>query len=161
MGGLIFDSVEGTDFDADTSIGIGVVAGFTFDETTSFELSHTRGDTDAEVSVYGFPFTGDTSIETTALYAVYRSNNPVYYLLKAGIGHEKVELDVQYCGMVSGTYACINGKNWDVEESVSDSGLTLGLGGGWKLSKQLVLEAELTLIEKDVNYITLEINYYF
>ncbi len=81
---------------------------------------------------------GDWNIMTLAGYAAYRFplQNKFYLKGKAGVRWQDIDTD----GQVS----------W----SGSDTGLSVGLGGGMKLG-QGNIEAEITLIENDITFVSL------
>ncbi|PCJ30954.1 MAG: hypothetical protein COA99_17640 [Moraxellaceae bacterium] len=145
------------DIDSDVILGKDFILGYIFSNTVSLELAHTTGKkSDVKASINDFPFEGDLRLKTTALYAVYRTTGPLFYLLKAGILQETVDLYVQYCGMIGGSNTCISGT-----ESSRDTGLSIGVGAGWRLGDSIAIESEFSIIEQDVNYLSFGLNYRF
>jgi len=79
----------------------------------------------------------DVSINTLAAYGVFRSAGPVYFIGKAGVLREEVEV---------GSY------------SESDTGLSFGAGIGFSLGVAQI-EIEYTLIEEDVSFLSAGIRF--
>ena len=71
-----------------------------------------------------------------AIYGTFRSEGRAYFLAKAGLVKEEIE---------------ISGGGSSV--SVDDTGMSYGIGGGFKLSDKIAIEAEYTLVEEDVSYV--------
>lgn len=119
------------------------VGGFDIDMPLGFVLGFEQG-------LYGFEieanFAGgdiegfDLDFDTFAFYGVYRSAGEVYFKGKLGFLRENVDID----GIVS----------------EDDSGLSLGLGVGTRVDN-LSFEAEFTIIEEDVNYLSVGANVHF
>lgn len=98
---------------------------------------------------YFYGFSGDAELDTTAIYAAYRTPGTVYFLAKAGILHEKFELET------SSFY-------WTAEsESETDTGLSVGIGGGVRLGDHVLIEAEYTVIEQDADFLGLSASVQF
>lgn len=74
----------------------------------------------------------DVSIDTLAAYGVFRTAGPVYFIGKAGVLREEVEV-----GPVS----------------ESDTGLSFGAGVGFSLGVAQI-EVEYTVIEEDVSFLS-------
>lgn len=85
-----------------------------------------------------FGFTGHWGITTLAGYGVFRTDGPMYFKAKAGYLFEDVNVSI---GGATG-YG-------------SDSGVTFGVGGGMRLSGGHTLEIEYTIIDSDVNFLSL------
>jgi outer membrane immunogenic protein len=86
---------------------------------------------------------GDASgidIDTKAIYGTYRSEGKGYFLAKIGYLNEKLKY---------GSY------------SESDSGLSYGIGGGFRINDKFSVELEYTIIEADVNFLGLGARYKF
>ena len=88
---------------------------------------------DMEFDVFGSTETLD--FDTLAVYGVFRSQGEVYFKLKAGFLREDVG-------------------------GVDDTGASLGLGGGVRV-ENLSIEAEYTIIEEDVNFLSIGANVHF
>ena len=81
---------------------------------------------------------GDWNIMTLAGYAAYRFplQNKFYLKGKAGVRWQDIDTDAQV--------------GWNG----TDTGLSVGLGGGWQLGNGNI-EAEITIIENDITFISL------
>ncbi len=95
-----------------------------------------------DVNIIGF--TGDWDIDTLAVYAVYRSSGNIYFKGKAGILYEDVGFSIV-----------------GISDSGSDEGFSAGIGMGWKMGKSNALEVEYTVIEEDIDYISVGYNFRF
>ena len=149
-GNLIYLGVKGglIDIDepnADNALNIGVYGGYhllgdqarfpknlgggTLSVEGEFTLTAIDGDAGPS---------GDWSVMTLAGYAAYRFplQNSFYLKGKAGGYWQDVDTD--------------RPVSWDG----TDTGVSVGLGGGWKLSKG-VIEAEITLLGSDVTFLSL------
>ena len=82
---------------------------------------------------------------TLALYGVFRTPGEFYFKGKAGVLYEDVEVDIPTL----------------FSESEDDTGFSAGIGGGWRLNDSGSLEVEFTLIESDLNYLSLGYNIHF
>lgn len=128
VGKMMFD---GAGYDDPTNVGVvlgkewGVVAG---DAGVQIEASTTIDD-GAYNTIFG---PQDVSVDTLALYGVFRSAGPVYFIGKAGILREEVE----------------RGPN-----SSTDSGLSAGVGIGFSLGVAQI-EVQYTLIEEDISFLS-------
>jgi len=87
-----------------------------------------------------FGFNGDWRITTLAGYGVFRTDGPMYFKAKAGLLYEDVSVSV------AGIPGAFNG---------TDTGLSFGIGGGMKLSGGQSIEIEYTIIESDVNFLSI------
>lgn len=119
-----------------------VAAIFGYKLNNSFAIEGAIGTTgtDGDVTVQGVQ--GTWSLNTSAVYAAYRSNGNLYFKGKIGYLHEKVN------GSIAGTSL-----------SGSDSGGSYGLGVGWRPGDKLTLELEYTRVEKDVSFVGLGVNF--
>jgi opacity protein-like surface antigen len=95
----------------------------------------------------------DATIETTAIYGVYRSVGDLYLKAKAGYLREKSTLTIR-----ANSYSLT-----DVSEKAteSESGFSGGLGVGYKFTKNLFSELEYTMLNDDLDFYSLSINYQF
>lgn len=120
----------------------------------------------------------DAGIETTAIYGVYRSSGNVYFKAKAGYLREKATFAASINALdfyVVSSFAAPmeftltkddeGFKDFDNQElgsmSESDSGFSGGLGLGYNLNHRFFAEVEYTLVEDDVDFYSLSINYTF
>lgn len=87
---------------------------------------------------------GEWDVETLALYGVVRTHGDLYLKAKMGFLREKVTIDTNFSGSFSET----------------DSGASYGIGGGWNLGNG-ALELEYTIIEQDINFLSLGYNFRF
>lgn len=104
-------------------------SGLSFEGEASFSVS--KG------YVY-VPFSGgyDVSITTMAGYAAFRAESDTYLKTKFGLLYEDVNI-----GPASG----------------NDTGLSYGLGVGWRLDSGNMVELEYTIVEQDVNFLSLSV----
>jgi len=77
----------------------------------------------------------DWSVTTLAGYGVYRSNGPLYFKGKLGLAYWDADVDGFY--------------------SLDDIDLSLGLGGGYRVSDKTAFELEYTIIESDIDFLSL------
>ena len=123
----------------------GFVAGFKFNRFIGLEFERNESD-DAEVKSW-YSSVDKLSITTTALYFVFRTPGDVYFKVKSGILREEVDTTCHSC--------------FNDDGSENDTGLSLGVGLGFMPVKSVSLEAEYTLIEEDVGYLSAGINFHF
>jgi len=126
--GKMVAGLSGYDFSDATNIGF-VFSG------RSFEAEFTTTTTDGETE--GF-FDATWNVTTLAAYGVYRSDSSPYFKLKGGLLYEDVTIDTSF-----------------VSVSENDIGLSLGAGIGWNMDSGNKLELEMTMVEADINYISL------
>lgn len=88
-----------------------------------------------DINIDGSFFGGDTDFTSVALYGVYRTDGQFYFKAKAGIARNEIG-------------------------SISDTGLAGGIGGGINFD-QVSVEAEYTVLDSDVNFISIGLNVYF
>ena len=83
---------------------------------------------------------GELDIWTMAAYAAYHHplDNSLYLKGKIGLLYERVEVSTDCCGSASD----------------SDTGLSLGFGGGFKINDRMTGEVEYTIIEADVDFLS-------
>lgn len=123
----------------DEATNLGVLLGYDFAGTSAIrgaielELTTTIFDGDIDGA-------GDWDLDTQAAYGVIKIGDALYAKLKGGVLHEE--------GSVNG-------------HSGSDTELSVGLGGGWRLAPNVALEAEYTRIEDDVDFWSFGANFYF
>jgi len=135
--------VSPSEFQDATSTGL--VLGFKLSDTASGSLAIEGEFTNSSsetLTVLGTSGTWD--IDTTAVYLAYRTGGDAYFKGKMGYLDEKVNASI--------AGASISG---------SDSGLSFGIGGGWKIGKSTSLELEYTIIEQDVNFVSVGFNFGF
>ena len=87
---------------------------------------------------------GDLSVFTLGVYGAYRSQGDLYFKGRAGILYEYLNVDF---------------RGLPVEGDAM--GLSLGLGGGYRISDDLELELEYTVIEADIGMVSFGVNFGF
>lgn len=135
-GGTMMNSASGAS-DA-TSIGF----------VTNFPLSNKISSIEAEITTsitgggVGGGFDYDWDITTIAGYYTHNIHQGGFYLkLKAGLLYERVVISDNSPFPLD-----------DVTES--DTGLSYGIGAGWKIGEQNKLELEYTVIEQDISFVS-------
>jgi outer membrane immunogenic protein len=91
-----------------------------------------------------FGTNGDWRITTLAGYGVFRTDGPMYFKAKAGLLYENVSVSI------AGVPGSVSG---------SDTGLSYGIGGGMTLSGGQSIEIEYTVIESNVNFLSIGYNF--
>lgn len=119
----------------------GVLLGFTlYDQAEAGSLAlegeYTRSFNDGDVRIAGLR--GDWNVETLALYGAYRTGGNVFLKAKAGWASRDVS---------------VRGPGGRIEGD--DSDFSFGAGGGVRLSRKAGLELEYTVIEDDLNFLSL------
>lgn len=122
-----------------SATNLGVLLGYKMNKTFALEGEFTT--TTSDGSVNGF---GNWSVDTYSVYAAGRWGDKAYLKGKIGILSEDISISG---GFVSG--------------GGSDTGLSLGIGAGYSISDKINIEVEYTLIEEDIDFISLGVNYYF
>ncbi|HSC77585.1 MAG TPA: hypothetical protein VLB32_03385 [Candidatus Acidoferrales bacterium] len=130
--------IDGASYDDPANAGVligkewGVVAG---DIGVQAELTTTINDG----TYVGFPapYVHDVTIDTQAIYGVFRTAGPVYLIAKAGVLHEEVEV---------GPF------------SEDDTGLAGGVGVGFSIGVAQ-LELEYTMVEEDIGYLSVGVRF--
>ncbi|MDT3706062.1 MAG: hypothetical protein ROZ09_04495 [Thiobacillus sp.] len=130
--------IDGASYDDPVNAGVligkewGVVAG---DIGVQAEFTTTINDG----TYIGFPppYVHDVTIDTLALYGVFRTAGPIYLIAKAGVLHEEVEVG---------------------PASADDTGLAAGVGVGFSIGVAQ-LELEYTQIEEDVGYLSVGVRF--
>ena len=117
----------------DNPLNLSLNLGYNFSESFAIEGQYTTSVVDGEVKTFFGNVEFD--IETVAIYGVYRTPGPNYFKIKVGVINEEVSASA-----------------FSVSESGSDSGASVGIGGGFEISESSVIELEYTLIEEDVGF---------
>ena len=133
LGGKTGDFKVDVDF-LDSMSAKGFYGGINFDGFNSLEIETITSEK-ANIKV-GSSTVGSAKIKSTAIYYAYRSGKPLFFKYRIGLLKEDVET---------------SGRGGQFEGS--DSGLSLGLGGGYNFGPALI-EVEYTIIEADVNYLS-------
>ena len=115
----------------DIDAPLGIVIGF---ESGLYGAELEANFADGDVEGFGLDF------DSFALYGVFRSEGEVYFKAKAGFLRENID---------------VPGKI-----SVNDTGFSAGIGMGARM-ESLSLEAEYTIIEEDLNFLSIGANVHF
>ncbi len=131
----------------DNATNASVLIGYMFAEiddmfSWGFEAEATTTVSDGDAEVLGFK--GDWDIDTQALYGVIRVGKAFYGKLRFGFLREDVSIDVA-----------------GVSVEGDDTSFTTGIGGGWRTTENLALEAEYTQVESDIGFYSVGVNYFF
>lgn len=120
----------------------------------------------------------DASIETSAIYGVYRSSGDLYFKVKAGYLSEKTTLTISpsafdfYAEVIGNDPIVFSAAKGDEafddfgelpSEKVSEkeSDFSAGVGVGYKLTNRFFSELEYTRLNDDLDFYSLSINYTF
>lgn len=125
VAGLMNVDVSGVD----NPLNIGIRGGYTWPAGWGMEGEFTTSAVKGKARA--FEGSRKVDIQTIAGYATYRSPGDIYFKGRAGILNEKVTI----------------GRFRD-----SDTGISLGFGGGLRFSPNASFELEYTLIESDVDF---------
>lgn len=138
----------------------GFLLGYRFASGAAIEFERTQAQADIileNISV------GSVDLETTALYFAYRTDGSVFFKVKAGLLKEDVSAEADggscYYDYYSG-YTYCSGGDTTIEEK-DDTGLSVGIGAGVNLGSVAQIEAEYTIIEQDVSFLSLGLNLRF
>ena len=135
-------------------------------------------------SAYPYAFmdlalTFDVNVETTAIYGVYRSSGDLFFKVKAGYLREKSTLKIKPKSFDLYAYderhnkiamaSVAKGEKYfdafagrmDQKFSESESAFSAGLGAGYQFTARLFSELEYTMLNDDLNFYSLSINYSF
>lgn len=115
----------------DIDTPLGIVFGF---EQGSYGVEAELTFADGELELFGFG-SASFDFDTLAIYGVFRSQGEVFYKLKAGFLREDID-------------------------GATDSGLSVGVGFGARIDS-VSLEAEYTIIEEDVSFLSVGGNIHF
>ena len=105
----------------------------------AFELEMTGTVSPAEGTATAL---GDLDVFTLAAYGVYRTPGALYFKAKAGLVYEYFNVDL-----------------FGLPIEGDAIGLSLGIGGGYRINDGLALELEYTAIEADIDLISLGLNF--
>lgn len=124
----------------DDASGAGIMAGWRFNKNFALEFAGHASEADADDLLTGCVF----EVDTAALYLAARSSGQLYAKGRVGVLSETIT-PRDTCAFAP-------------EET--DSGLSAGIGGGVRLG-QAALELEYTMVEADVNRLSLSVLYNF
>jgi len=116
---------------------VGLLGGYTLSQNANGALA-LEGEVTRTVSGGDAPG-GGWDINTWAVYGAYRTAGAAF--LKARVGYLNEHVSVSGPGSAS-----ISG---------SDSGISFGAGGGFRLGKKAAFEIEYTVIEDDISFLSL------
>lgn len=143
--GVLSVDADTADITWDDATPLGLLIGYQVPvEGGDFALEFEMNKADLDVTVSNQK--GELDFQTIALYGAYRSEGNFFYKLKAGILKEEIT------GAESAMFNAF---------SESDTGLSVGFGGGVRLANNITIEAEYTIIEADVGYLSVGANFNF
>lgn len=119
----------------------GILVGYSFGNF-AIETEYTSALSKGDATIFGL--TGEWDVDTFAVYSVYRSSGNIYFKGKIGFLSEDVTINVA-----------------GISVSESESGGSYGVGVGWHIVDSSSLEVEYTIVEADVNFLSLGYNYHF
>ena len=126
--------------DAGDATNAGLVAGYRLSEgdfgTFAIEGEFTTAISKGDITILGVPC--DWDVVTVAMYGVYRSAGDVYFKGKIGVLNEDATISVAGNSV-----------------SESDSGTSFGIGGGFRVGQSGSLEVEYTIIEEDIDFLSI------
>jgi len=131
--GLMMPDASGVD----DAVNLGILVGMTLNEVSAGSIS-VEGELTTTI-VDGDTGGGDWDVTTLAGYGVFRSSGPLYFKGKAGLVYWDASIDAGPFG----TY------------SDDDIDISFGVGGGFKISDKTALELEYTIIESDLDFLSL------
>lgn len=140
--GQMLPDVQGLD----NATNAGILIGYNFPKTDygTFAVEGEYTTTISKGDAKALGLTGDWEVDTTSLYGVYRSAGDLYFKGKVGYLNEDIKVSI----------AGFSGAG-------TDSGGSLGIGGGWRFGDAGSIEAEYTIIEQDIDSLSLGVNMHF
>jgi len=129
----------------DDANSTGILMGYRFTDELAVEGGFTKSSS-ADITAPGANGTWD--IDTITVFMAYRTPGDVYFKGKIGV----INRDI--------SYSTSNGV-LTTSDAGSESGGSLGVGGGVKFSKTGALELEYSLVDGHVNYLSLGVNFRF
>ena len=121
----------------------GVLVGYQFHNGFAIEAEYTAALAAGDATILGM--TGDWDVKTFAVYGAFRSSGPLYFKGKLGYLNEDISINIPGIASAEG----------------SDSGLSVGVGIGWRVVDAASLEFEYTLVEQDIDSFSLGCNFHF
>lgn len=121
------------------AIGVGGILGYKLNKTLGIEGGYTTTGEDADVKIGATDF--KWNIDVVAVHLAYRNEGPFFVKGKAGLLYQEVSVNTN-----------------NANEPASGGKMSIGIGAGWRPFKDIALELEYTTIEKDVNFISFNIN---
>ncbi len=144
-GGLKYINAQTDVSGLDAATNAGLLLGYEFgkdDLRFAVEGEFTKTVSDGEGTISGFPATW--SVDTMAVYGVVRYGKEFYVKGKAGYLNEDAKISAG-----------------GVSSSGSDSGMSYGIGAGYRATDSVAIEAEYTIVEEDINFLSLGVNIAF
>lgn len=127
----------------DDGVLIGILFGYDVpDNGFAFEGEFNTTVSKASSDISGY---GDLGVTTLAGYGVYRTSGRFYLKAKLGLLYEYLTSSVS--GIV------------DIDVDQPGLAISIGVGGGWRVTDQLSAEVEFTSIEADIGYASLGLNW--
>ena len=145
LGGSFGTASIDAEYFEDPSVA-GLTIGYDFGNNWSMEFQTLSGEADLDFS--SSTLSGEHTLDTTALYGVWRSEGDLYFKGKVGFLKETIDTTVSSGSLSSSS-------------STDDSGLSYGIGAGYRITDNVIVEAEYTIIEADVSALTLGLAYKF
>jgi opacity protein-like surface antigen len=141
---MVDDSESNKKYDDGTSFG--VYGGYDFGSGLSVELEYNTSSGN-DISVKNVKI-GEYDFSNFGVYGAYRFYPSLYkgLSLKAKIGVISEDIDKNYSFGVA-------------SESNSDTGLSFGVGAGFAITPQVSIEGEYTVIEQDVDLLSLGLTF--
>ncbi len=130
--GLMMPDASGVD----DAVNLGILVGMTLNEVQAGSIA-VEGELTTTV-IDGDTGGGDWDVTTLAGYGVFRSNGPLYFKGKAGLVYWDANFDF---GPFSG--------------SDDDINISFGVGGGYKISDKTALELEYTILDSDLDFLSI------
>ncbi len=131
------------DAEVDSATALGFQVSYRLNELVSFDVEYMGGNTEGD---FGTPINADVDINTIAGYSSYRSSDQIYWMGKIGLVRQKLEA---------------NSNTFGISVSESDTGLSFGIGGGYRVNEQFRAELEYTVIESDNSFLGATVAYLF
>lgn len=128
-------------FDYEDAVNMGLLGGFRISPVWAVEAEFTTSVSDADGTGANL---GELNVFTLGVYGVFRSQGTLYFKGKAGILYEFLDAD------------------WNGFPLQGEGiGISLGLGGGWRITDCLSTEVEFQTIEADISMLSLGVLYWF
>lgn len=141
--GLMMPDVSG----ADDALNVGLVFGMPIQQVRGQNFGGTvsvEGETTFTVVDGDIDGGGEWDVFTLAGYGVFRTDGQIYFKGKGGLVYWDADFDL---GPVSA--------------SDDDINLSIGIGGGYQLSSQSSIELEYTILDSDLDFLSLGFNINF
>jgi len=136
-GQTLVSDIDSVTVDEDTSAGFNF--GYQFMENWSAEIEYITGGVTLSANVRSI----DVDVISTAAYATYRSTTGDFYFTTR-IGVVQLEL-----------------KSNSTVPDASDTGLSYGAGGGYKVLPNIGIEIDYTIVDADTDWLMLSARYTF